>query len=426
MIARAAGSVEYLSGWFFMSNTTERKYIIAVGDGMADRPISELGGKTPLEYADTPNLDFLARNGVFGLARTVPQGMSPGSDTANLSIFGYNPRTAYTGRAPLEALNMGIVLGPRDVAFRCNFVDLKDGIMHDFTADHIDSRLSEIVIEELREKIKIPGIEFHAGVSYRNSVIWRDYPYDDIGQATPPHDISGKEWAGYLPSGAGSDVLRGIMERSAQIIGQSAKISDAKKSLHGNPVSAWLWGGGFRPNVEPVSEKFHLRGATVSAVDLIHGIGRAAGFEPLHVEGVTGYVDTNYEGKAQAALDYLAEKGNYVFVHVESPDETGHQGNVKLKVKSIEDFDKRTLGLLLKGAERFDDCTILCMPDHPTPIEIMTHSSEPVPFAIYRRQGFVSAQKNKAGAFTEKEAEKTGLYLDSASVLLEAMVNGKL
>jgi 2,3-bisphosphoglycerate-independent phosphoglycerate mutase len=410
----------------FMSNLTEKKYIIAVGDGMADRSIPELGGKTPLEYADTPNLDFLARNGVFGLARTVPEGMSPGSDTANLSIFGYNPRIAYTGRAPLEALNMGIVLGPRDVAFRCNFVELKDGIMHDFTADHIDSKLSEVVIAELRDKIEIPGIEFFAGVSYRNSVIWRDYPYDDVPQATPPHDISGKKWSEYLPSGTGSDILREIMELSIKIIEKSSVIAESKKSLHGNPVSAWLWGGGFRPNVESVSEKFHLRGATVSAVDLIHGIGRAAGFEPLPVEGTTGYIDTNYEGKAQAALDYLAEKGNYVFVHVESPDETGHQGDVKLKVKSIEDFDKRTLGILIKGSERFEDCTILCMPDHPTPIELMTHSSEPVPFAIYRRQGFSSPQKNKADAFTEKEAAKTGLYLDDASVLLESMVNGKL
>jgi 2,3-bisphosphoglycerate-independent phosphoglycerate mutase len=415
-----------LCGWFIMKNMNEKKYIIAVGDGMADRPVPELGGKTPLEYADTPNLDFLAKNGVFGLARTVPQGMSPGSDTANLSIFGYDPRTAYTGRAPLEALNMGIELGPRDVAFRCNLVDLKDGIMHDFTAGHIESALSEIVMSALRENIRLPGIEFHAGVSYRNSVIWRDYPYDEISGATPPHDISGRAWGDYLPSGKGSDVLREIMERSVDIIAKSAAVAEAKKKLHGNPVSAWMWGGGFRPNVEPISLKYNLRGATVSAVDLIHGIGRAAGFEPLHVEGVTGYVDTNYEGKAEAALEFLSGRGNCVYVHVESPDETGHQGDVKLKVKSIEDFDKRTLGPLLKGSERFADCTILCMPDHPTPIEIMTHAPEPVPFAIYRKQGFASEQKIKAEAFTEKEAAKTGLYIDAACVLMGALVKGEI
>jgi 2,3-bisphosphoglycerate-independent phosphoglycerate mutase len=409
-----------------MNQLNEKKFIVIVGDGMADRPIASLGNKTPLEYAHIPNLDFLATQGVFGLARTVPVGVNPGSDTANLSIFGYNPIKAYTGRAPLEALNMGIDFGEHDVAFRCNIVTLKDGLMKDFTADHIDSRLSEVIMRELDAALGYEGIEFHPGVSYRNILMWRNYPHKEIASATPPHDITGKPYDVSLPCGAGSALLNEIMTRSAAVIASNDKIRKACEKYQGDPVSVWLWGGGFRPVVEPVSRLFGLRGCTISAVDLIHGIGRAAGLEPLHVEGATGYLDTNYEGKAAAAIDFLAHKGNFVFVHVESPDEAGHEGNIEHKLQAIEDFDRRTVGPLIRGSEHFADCTILCMPDHPTPIEIKTHSSDPVPFAFYRKQGFEAPAHTKALAYSEREAEHTGIFIDDASVLLGSLVKGSL
>ncbi|MGL4369605.1 MAG: cofactor-independent phosphoglycerate mutase, partial [Spirochaetota bacterium] len=365
-----------------------KKYIVLLGDGMADEPLSELGNRTPLEAAETPNMDRLASQGITGLARTVPQGLSPGSDTANLSIFGYNPKKFYTGRAPLEALNMGIELGDNDAAFRCNIVFTENGIMSDFTSHHIDTRLSDIVINEMKSSCRIDGIEFYTGVSYRNIVVWRDFPYPAMPDTTPPHDITGRLTEGYLPMGKGADILREIMTRSKEIISESQAVSDARRLYDGKPESVWLWGGGRRPQIEPLTEKYGLHGCTISAVDLIHGIGRAAGLAPRPVEGATGYIDTNYEGKAAAALEALSSGDNFVFLHVESPDESGHEGNIEHKIRSIEDFDAKVVGPVLDGLSRFSDYTVLLMPDHPTPIRLKTHSSDPVPFIIYRSTGF--------------------------------------
>lgn len=405
----------------------KRKYVILLGDGMADLPIDELGGKTILEYADTPNMDFIARNGVCGMTKTVPSGMSPGSDTANLSIFGYDPQKYFTGRAPLEAINMDIFLGADDVAFRCNIVNASGGVMNDFTSDHIDSRLTEVVISELAHNIKLPGIEFYPGVSYRNIVVWRNYPYSGITETTPPHDIQTLQTEEYLPSGDGSDILRKIMNDSSSIISSSHKIKETMKQYKGEPQSVWLWGGGRRPAIEPITEKFGLTGYTISAVDLIHGIGKAAGLKSLHVDGATGYLDTNYEGKAAALAEGLKDS-DLVFLHVEAPDESGHEGNLEHKLKAVKDFDSRIVGPVLETLKEYDNFVLLVMPDHPTPIKVRTHTPDDVPFCIYPAKGIFEDERKKycAGSFSEKDALATGLFIEKGSRLMEIMVKGKL
>jgi 2,3-bisphosphoglycerate-independent phosphoglycerate mutase len=410
-----------------VKNMNNRKYIVLLGDGMADLPLDELGGKTILEHCKTPNMDFMARHGVTGLTKTVPDGMSPGSDTANLSIFGYNPAECFSGRAPLEAINLGIELGPDDTAFRCNIVNEAGGVMNDFTSDHIDSRLSEIIMKEMTKNNSRRDIEFHPGVSYRNILVWRNYPYKEITETTPPHDIQTEKTDKYLPAGSGSDVLRELMFQSKSVIAESSAVRDGLKKYQGNPESIWLWGGGRRPAMNTLKERFGLYGHTISAVDLIHGIGKAAGLTPLHVDGVTGYIDTNYTGKADALLNSLADS-NFIFLHVESPDESGHEGNIEHKIKSIEDFDSLVVGPVLKGMEKYDDYSILVMPDHPTPVKVRTHTSDPVPFCIYSSDGHFEEEKKKynAAAFSEKDAAATGLFIDHAHNILEIMIKGSL
>jgi len=404
-----------------------KKYIVLLGDGMADLPIDKLQGKTIMEYCKTPNMDFMARNGVTGLTKTVPDGMSPGSDTANLSIFGYDPEKYFSGRAPLEAINLDIELGPNDTAFRCNVVNAADGIMNDFTSEHIDSRLSEIIMEEMMQNISRPDIEFHPGVSYRNIMVWRNFPYKEITETTPPHDIQTENTDKYLPTGNGSDVMRELMLLSKSVISNSPAIRDGLKKYQGNPESIWLWGGGKRPMMNTLMERFGLYGHTISAVDLIHGIGKAAGLTPLHVDGVTGYIDTNYQGKADALLNSLADS-NFIFLHVESPDESGHEGNIEHKMKSIEDFDSMIVGPVLEGIKKYPDYCILLMPDHPTPVKIRTHTSDPVPFCIYSSINGFKEEKNKyrAASFCEKDAAATGLFIDHAHKLLEIMIKGSI
>ena len=405
----------------------KRKYVILLGDGMADLPIDELNGKTVLEYAETPNMDFIARNGICGMTRTVPEGMAPGSDTANLSIFGYDPAEYFTGRAPLEAINMDIHLGENDVAFRCNIVNAAGGLMNDFTSAHIDNRLTEIVINELAENISIPGIEFYPGVSYRNIVVWRNYPYSGITVTTPPHDIQTQKTEPFLPSGDGADILRRIMSESSGIISSSGKIKKFKAEYKGDPESVWLWGGGRRPAMETLKEKFGLSGYTISAVDLIHGIGKAAGLQSLHVDGATGYLDTNYEGKT-AALATGLKDGDLVFLHVEAPDESGHEGNLEHKLQAVRDFDSRVVGPALEILKSYNEYILLVMPDHPTPVKVRTHTSDAVPFCIFSSPGLfdIENKKYRAEAYSEKDAKSTGLLIDKGSRLMEIMIKGKL
>jgi 2,3-bisphosphoglycerate-independent phosphoglycerate mutase len=402
----------------------EKKIVILIGDGMADYPIDDLGGKTPLEVADIPNMDYLARNGIFGITKTVPDGMAPGSDTANLSIFGYDPKLYFTGRAPLEALNMNIKLGPNDVAFRCNLVNIENNIMKDYSSGQIDTEFSRIVIEELKKKIDNNDIELYPGVSYRNIMVWRDYPFKDIPVTTPPHDITGKEISDFLPKGPGSLELGSTMTASRNIIEKSEVIKEniLHHNYNGNPSSTWLWGGGKKPEIETLQKRFGLYGYTISAVDLIHGIGRAAGLSPLHVDGATGYIDTNYSGKASALLKAI-KTSNFIFLHVEAPDESGHEGNLEHKIKAIEDFDKKVVGPVIEGLRQYIDYTILVMPDHPTPIKLKTHTADPVPFCIYSNKQFFGFWKPPADiCFSEKMARTTGNYIDKAHNLIQIII----
>ncbi len=403
------------------------KFIILVGDGMADIPMKELGNRTPLETANTPNMDWIASHGITGLTRTVPVGMPPGSDTANLSIFGYNPAECYSGRAPLEALNMGIELGPDDVAFRCNIVTITEEAMASFTANHIASEYSAIIMNELTKNNPYKFIEFHPGVSYRNLIIWRGYPHAEIPSTIPPHDIQDTIIKDHVPQGNGSDVLLDIMNRARRVITGSSLIQEAGKKFKGEPTGIWLWGGGKRPSLTPLPERCGLHGNTISAVDLIHGIGRAAGLTPIRVPGVTGYIDTNYIGKAEALLAALSGS-NFIFLHVESPDESGHEGNLAHKLQAIEDFDAKVVGPVLEGLKQYSVYTILVLPDHPTPVHLKTHTAEPVPFCMYSNSRWSAngLSEKKADSFNESAALSTGLFVDKAHTLIDVMIQKKL
>lgn len=397
------------------------KVIILLGDGMSDISYSQLDNKSPLQHAATPNMDFMALHGQVGLAHTVPDGLPPGSDVANLSVFGYDPRSCYTGRSPLEAISMGVELGPEDVAFRMNLVTLKAQgssiYMQDFSAGHISTAESRELVETLQNELGNAEIEFHAGVGYRHLMVWRGGK--DGMCATPPHDITGKAILEYLPSGPGGDMLINIMNH-AQMVLHDHPVNVKRKEQGLQPASSiWLWGHGKTPQIETYKEKFGLSGAVISAVDLIKGIGVCAGLDIINVEGATGYIDTNYLGKAQAALAAL-ENHDFVYVHVEAPDEASHAGIMQHKLQAIEDFDRLVVGTVLEGVKKFDDYVILCMPDHPTPVKLMTHTSDPVPFVIYRNR---AGEGNGAASYDEAQAKATGLVMGGHS-LMPALLSG--
>lgn len=391
------------------------KIIVLLGDGMSDEPNVELGGKTPLQVAATPNMDKMARAGQVGLARTVPDGLPPGSDVANLSVFGYDPRDCYTGRSPLEAISMGVALGPDDVAFRMNLVTLRPYggrvYMEDFSAGHIASEESHQLIATLQAELGDHRFEFHAGVGYRHLLVWRGGK--DTMATTPPHDITGKQLNEYLPQGEGSDELIHLMN-SAQMVLHTHPVN-RRRAGRDEPEanSIWLWGHGKTPKLAPYREKFGLNGAVISAVDLIKGIGRCAGLDVIQVPGATGYIDTDYRGKAEAALAAL-ETHDFVYVHVEAPDEASHSGNLQHKLKAIEDFDRLVVGTVLEGLDRFKDVRLLCCPDHPTPVQLMTHTSDPVPFIIYRPG---QALANGAEGYDEAAAKATGLLVEGSRLM---------
>lgn len=379
----------------------DMKYIVIIGDGMADWPLKELGGRTPLQAAFKPNMDRLAREGIIGSVRTIPGGFHPGSDIANLSILGYDPKKYYTGRAPLEAASMGIGLGESDVAYRCNLVTLKynnektKAVMEDYSSGHISSEEAAILIREVNSRLGSENISFYPGVSYRHLMVWKGGGLDI--ECVPPHDIIGREITDYLPSGKGDDLLRKMMRDSVDILEPHA-VNKQRAAGGKRPAnSVWFWGQGRKPVLPGFREKYSLDGALVSAVDLTKGLGIYAGFEILDVPGVTGYIDTNYLGKAEYSLAAL-EKADFVYIHVEAPDEAGHSGNYKDKIKAIEDIDKFVIGTVLRGAKAFDEFRILLMPDHATPIEVRTHTSEPVPFVIYDSR---SVRRNEGVSYDE-------------------------
>jgi 2,3-bisphosphoglycerate-independent phosphoglycerate mutase len=412
------------------------KYIVLVGDGMADRPLKALGYRTCLQKAHTPNMDRLAAEGEVGKARTVPLGIDPGSDVANLSILGYDPSKYYSGRAPIEAVYRGIKLGPADVAFRCNLVTLKHAspsakggqyigtaVMQDYSAGHISTKEAVLLIRDINKKLGSKDISFYPGMSYRHLMIWKNGK--EKMQCTPPHDISGKKTGAFLPKGKGAEVVLSLMDRSAEVL-MSHPVNQ-KRTRHGhNPAnSIWLWGQGRKLTVPSFKEKYNLKGALISAVDLTKGLGICAGFDILNVKGATGYIDTNYIGKARAALNAL-KKYDFVYVHVEAPDEAGHNGDLKAKMQAIEDFDKKVVGTILDGIKKSGDCSILLMPDHYTPISVRTHTSEPVPFAIYRSRGLSGKPKAKARAYSESICRmKNVLVFDKGHKLMDYFVKGK-
>lgn len=360
---------------------------------MADRPHADLGGKTCLQAAKTPNLDQIATLGQVGMVHTIPEGFPPGSDVANLTVMGYDPRKYYTGRSPLEAASIGVELAADDVAFRCNLVTLRitsgkfsggakgrRAVMEDFSAGHIGSEDARLLIEELDSKLANDHIRFYPGVSYRHLMVWKGGR--DRIECTPPHDIQDKDIQDYLPRGEGDETINQLMEASADLL--TAHPVNKKRIEAGRRAanSIWLWGQGRRPSMPTFREKYGLEGAMISAVDLTKGIGIYAGFEVINVPGATGWIDTNYVGKAEHALWALKTR-DIVYVHVEAPDEAGHTGDLKNKMKAIEDFDEFIVGNIIHGMKQFDEYRILVLPDHPTPLEIRTHSNDPVPFALY-------------------------------------------
>lgn len=396
------------------------KYIVILGDGMSDEKLAELGDKTPLQAANTPNLDYLAKRGTLGLARTVPPGFSPGSDVANLSVFGYDPQTCYTGRSPLEAASMGISLEPDDVAFRVNLVNLQPRggrlLMNDYSAGHITTDEGRELVEVLQQELGSDEFHFHPGVGYRHLLVWRGGRVDLL--TTPPHDITGKDILNYLPRGEGADKLVNLMNGSQLLFNNHPQYRRRLDAGTTPANSIWLWGQGKAPRMQSFREKFGLSGAVISAVDLVRGIGVCAGLEIIKVSGATGYIDTNYQGKAEAALKAL-ETLDYVYLHVEAPDEAAHSGRLDHKLQAIEDLDAKVVGPILQGIRRFGDFRILCTPDHPTPLARMTHTSDPVPFVLYSGE---TVEKSGIAGYDEESAKATGVLLDKGFRLMDLLL----
>lgn len=382
------------------------KYLVLLGDGMADEPIESLGGRTPLQAAKTPNMDRLADAGMLGMAQTVPPGYHPGSDVANLAVFGYDPAACYSGRAPLEAASMGVELGPNDVAFRLNLVWLEAHYgklyMGDFSAGHIGSDEARELVTSLQSELGDEQFGFYPGISYRHLLVWRGGR--DAMQCVPPHDISSQSIEDHMPQGEGAAELIELMT-SAQMLLARHPVNDARLERGDLPAnSIWLWGQGRRPQMKTYRELYDLDGGVISAVDLIRGLGVCAGLKIIEVPGATGYIDTNYLGKGQAALEVLRES-DFVYLHVEAPDEAAHGGLLAEKIKAIEDFDRLVVGTLLDALDQIGDCRILVLPDHPTPVELRTHTAESVPFLLYDSR---DAQAKRAEGYSEQSAAATG------------------
>ncbi|MDP2939078.1 MAG: cofactor-independent phosphoglycerate mutase [Candidatus Omnitrophota bacterium] len=359
------------------------KYIILVPDGMADYPIEELGGKTPLEASHKTNMDFIAQNGQVGVVKTIPENIAPGSDVANLSILGYDPKLYYTGRGPLEAANLSIDLKDNEIAFRCNLITVEEDKLFDYSAGHISTKEAQVLIKFLDEKLGNEVIRFYSGVSYRHLMVMKT-DNDDILKikCLPPHDIKGWSIQENLPQGKDSEILIDLMQKSRELLAQH-EINHVRIDLKENPANMiWLWGQGRRPNLPKFRDMFQVEGAVISAVDLIKGLGKTIGLEVINVPGVTAYYDTNYKGKAEYALKAL-KTNDFVFVHVEATDEAGHNGDLRMKITCIERFDSLVVGTILKHMKRYKNFRIMILPDHATPLSLRTHTSDPVNFCLF-------------------------------------------
>ncbi len=391
------------------------KYAILVGDGMADEPMEELGGKTPLEYAETPNMDALAEQGRTGRVSTVPEGMDPGSDVANMSLLGYDPRTHYTGRAPIEVASLGLPISAQDTAFRCNLVTIEKGVMRDYSAGHIENEDAKELIMGVNKKLATAAIQFYPGVSYRHILIINDFTPLGI-RTTPPHDITGQKVKSYLPQGNHSDMLISLLKGARAYLVRS-KINKRRKEEGKSPATdIWLWGQGQAGILPSLYERYGLTGSVISAVDLVQGLGKLAGMTARFVEGATGYLGTNYEGKVQSALRAL-KKEDFVYLHVEAPDETSHEGSLEKKLQAIREFDENVVGPMREGMTKHEKWRILVCPDHPTLISTRTHSATPVPFAV----AGIGIERDKVKKYSEKsipltEGSLTGMALFDAFI----------
>jgi 2,3-bisphosphoglycerate-independent phosphoglycerate mutase len=396
------------------------KYLIMLGDGMADYGIDLLGGKSPLEYARTPNMDRIAASGTLGLIDTIPKGLPPGSDVANLAVLGYDPTHCYTGRGPLEAANMGIALTPDDVAFRCNLVTLGDGddpVMEDFTAGHITTTEASRIIADLDAAIGSEKFCFYPGVGYRHLLVWKGG--ESPSAVTPPHDISGQSISSHLPQGPGASEITRLMNLSREVLASHPVNRERKERGLKPATSIWLWGQGRAPRIRKITDRFSISGGMISAVDLLNGIGVYAGLEVIHVDGATGYTDTNYRGKAEKALSAIKEL-DLVFIHVEAPDEMGHEGNLEGKVKAIEDFDEKVVGTVLQGAESLGSFRIAVMSDHPTPIRLKTHVADPSPFAVL--SSLKGENQCRGRGFGENEAVRAENIISPGHLFMETFI----
>ncbi|GAA0178739.1 cofactor-independent phosphoglycerate mutase [Clostridium sediminicola] len=396
------------------------KYITILVDGMADYEIEHLNNKTPLAVANIPTITEMAQKGEVGLVQTVPIGMSPGSDTANLSVMSYAPEIYHTGRSPLEAASMGVELSSTDVTFRCNLVTLseeepyEEKTMIDHSSGEITTEEAKKLILDIRELLETELIKYYPGVSYRHLIVWDKGPFDY--KLTPPHDILEKKIKTHLPSGPNKDILFNMMKKSYDLL-KNHPINLARKEKGLNPAnSIWIWGEGKKPKLDSFKSKFGLNGAVISAVDLINGIGILAGLKTIEVAGATGTINTNFSGKAESAIKTLIQGDDFVYVHIEAPDECSHQGDLDGKIKSIEIIDEKIVKPIKKAMEDAgEDFRVLILPDHRTPIKIRTHSSEPVPYVIYDSRVNNNNPKNN---FTEKSATESGNFFDAGEKLM--------
>ncbi|MBQ7385398.1 MAG: cofactor-independent phosphoglycerate mutase [Ruminococcus sp.] len=402
------------------------KYLVMLCDGMADEPSVALNGKTPMELANKPMMEKLAKKGEVGLARTVEDGMSPGSDVANLAVLGYDAKKYYSGRSPLEAASIGIDLKDTDVTFRCNLVTLsdeenyEDKTILDYCADDISTEEARKIIETVEAELGNDEFKFYSGVSYRHCLVW-DNGNAKPGKLTPPHDITGKAIKEYLPTDEAKEKLLPLMKKSYEFL-KDHPVNKEREARGKRPAnSIWLWGEGTKPLLDSFEELYGVKGSMISAVDLLKGIAICAKMRSVDVEGATGYIDTNFEGKATAAIEEFKNGAELVYVHVEAPDECGHRFEAENKVKAIELIDEKVLTPIVEALEAMDDdFAVLVCPDHPTPLNTKTHSRTPVPYLIYRSNAEVNSNVEK---FTEAEAEKTGVFIDKGYTLMNRFLN---
>lgn len=401
------------------------KYVVVLCDGMADYPVKMLGEKTPMTVADKKTMNALAKKSEVGLVKTVADGLKPGSDVANLSVLGYDPKKYYTGRSSLEAASIGIDLKKSDVTLRCNLVTLsneenyENKTMIDYCADDISTEEAHQLINFIQASLGNEEFQFYSGVSYRHCLVWNK-GVPNPGKLTPPHDITGKKISSYVPQGNGTKRLYELMKKSHELLKDHPinrkRIENGLKPAN----SIWLWGEGQKPILDSFEKKFGLRGAIISAVDLLKGIGICAGMKTPQVDGATGYIDTNFEGKLQAALRCLNEDCDFAYIHIEAPDECGHRGEMENKIRSIELIDKKILSPLVDELRKLGEFAIMVLPDHPTPLSIRTHCSDPVPYFIYRSND----EKNSTlSIFDEEQAKNTGVYIEKGYTLINRFLS---